>query len=73
LRRLGIAVVSALIALSMLGAGSAMAKISAVDTACSNNGGQYPAGQQTTCSNDNGLNQDTENQNPAGKAPPGQN
>jgi hypothetical protein len=48
------------------------AKIQAVDTACTNQGGNQPGGQQPTCGGE-GLTQQTENQNPAGQAPPGQN
>jgi hypothetical protein len=50
----------------------AMAKISSVDTSCSNGGGNQPGGQQPTCTG-GGLTQNSENQNPAGNAPPGQN
>jgi hypothetical protein len=53
-------------------AGAAFAKITPVDTSCENNGGQFPPGQQPSC-HGGGLNQNTENQNPAGFAPPGQN
>jgi hypothetical protein len=53
-------------------AGAAFAKITPVDTACQNNGGQYPPGQQPSCTG-GGLDQETENQNPAGHAPPGWN
>lgn len=52
--------------------GVAHAKITQVDVSCENNGGQLPPGQQTTCTG-GGLTQNTENQNPAGHAPPGQN
>ena len=48
------------------------AKIRPVDTACETRGGGTPPGQQPTCQGE-GLEQETENQNPAGKAPPGQN
>ncbi len=48
------------------------AKIQPVDTSCTNNGGQQPGGQQPSCQGA-GLTQQSENQNPAGKAPPGQN
>jgi hypothetical protein len=52
------------------------AKITPVttDTACTNGGGNQPRGQQPTCSGE-GLTQETEteNQNPSGAAPPGQN
>ena len=50
----------------------AFAKISSVDTSCTNGGGQTPTGQQPTCTG-GGLQQNTQNQNPAGSAPPGQN
>ena len=50
----------------------AMAKISSVDTSCSNGGGNLPQGQQPTCTG-GGLTQNTENQNPAGHAPGGHN
>ena len=50
----------------------AYAKISPVDTSCSNRGGHEPGGQQPSCKG-SGLTQHTENQNPAGHAPPGQN
>jgi hypothetical protein len=48
------------------------AKIQAVDTACTNGGGNQPGGQQPTCQG-GGLTQESENQNPSGAAPPGQN
>jgi hypothetical protein len=51
---------------------SASAAIKPVDTSCTNNGGNQPGGQQPSCKG-GGLNQQTENQNPAGHAPPGQN
>jgi hypothetical protein len=51
---------------------SASAKIQNVDTSCTNGGGQQPGGQQPTCTG-GGLTQQSENQNPAGNAPPGQN
>ena len=50
----------------------AFAKIQAVDTGCETRGGGTPQGQQPTCQGE-GLEQQRENRNPAGKAPPGQN
>jgi hypothetical protein len=73
-RRLGaaLAAVAAAFALGIGGAGVADAKIQPVDTQCTNNGGQQPGGQQPSCTG-GGLTQESENQNPAGHAPPGQN
>ncbi len=51
---------------------SASAKIQEVPTSCTNNGGQQPGGQQPQCQGA-GLTEQSENQNPAGHAPPGQN
>jgi hypothetical protein len=51
---------------------SAPAAIKPVDISCTNNGGNQPGGQQPSCTG-GGLTQDSENQNPAGHAPPGQN
>ena len=68
---MAIAVAAAMIA-PAVGAQPAMAKISSVDTSCSNGGGNQPGGQQPTCTG-GGLTQNTENQNPSGSAPPGQN
>ena len=53
-------------------AGTTQAKIREVPVACENRGGQQPPGQQPECQG-GGLEQQTERQNPAGKAPPGQN
>jgi hypothetical protein len=53
-------------------AAPAAAKITAEPTSCTNGGGQQPGGQQPQCQG-GGLTQQTENQNPAGNAPPGQN
>jgi hypothetical protein len=52
--------------------GAALAKIESVNTSCTNNGGGTPGGQQPTCKG-GGLDQQKENQNPAGHAPAGQN
>ena len=51
---------------------AADAKIRSVDTSCTNKGGNQAGGQQPTCKGA-GQTQQTENQNPAGKAPKGQN
>jgi len=56
----------------VVAAPSAGAKITPVDVSCENRGGHQPPGQQPTCSGE-GLDQNTENQNPAGHAPPGHN
>jgi hypothetical protein len=58
------------VALTMSFGGVAFAKITPVDTSCTNGGGNQPGEQQPTCTG-GGLTQDTENQNPAGHAPPG--
>ncbi|MFE9018406.1 hypothetical protein ACFYNL_07505 [Streptomyces sp. NPDC007808] len=63
---------AAVLALGLGGAGVADAKINPVPTQCVNNGGQTPNGQQPACTG-GGLIQESENQNPAGHAPPGQN
>jgi hypothetical protein len=60
----------ALLATSM--ATPASAKISSVDVSCTNPGGNQAGGQQPTCTGA-GQTQQTENQNPSGAAPPGQN
>jgi hypothetical protein len=59
-------------ALALGGIGDADAKIREVDVECTTRGGNNPPGQPTTCRG-NGLIQETENQNPAGHAPPGHN
>ncbi|POX54794.1 hypothetical protein C3489_12985 [Streptomyces sp. Ru71] len=63
---------AAVVALGLGSAGVADAKIHQEDVSCTNNGGNEPGGQQPTCTG-GGLTQNTENQNPAGHAPPGQN
>lgn len=52
----------------------ASAKITAEPTECETPGGSTPTGQQPECKGQGEkLDQKTENQNPAGKAPAGQN
>ena len=60
----------ALLATSMVTPASA--KIQEVDISCANPAGNEPGGQQPSCQNEN-LTQESENQNPSGAAPPGQN
>jgi hypothetical protein len=69
-----VAVVAAvgLAATTVATSNTAYAAISSVDTDCTNQGGNSPGGQQPSCTG-GGLTQETENQNPAGSAPPGQN
>ena len=73
-RRITMLIMAAMLALTMAlgGAGAVSAKITQVDTGCETRGGGEPGGQQPTCKG-GGLEQQTENQNPSGKAPPGQN
>jgi hypothetical protein len=67
-----IVVVAAALAIAPLLVNGAYAAISSTNTGCTNNGGGSPGGQQPTCTG-SGLTQQTQNQNPAGSAPPGQN
>jgi hypothetical protein len=68
-----VAVVAAVgLAATIATSNPAYAKISSADTSCTNGGGSQPGGQQPTCTG-GGLTQQTENQNPSGSAPPGQN
>jgi hypothetical protein len=75
LRTLRILIVLAYVVFAItmvVGGGMATAKITPVDTSCTNAGGNQPGGQQPSCTGA-GLTQESENQNPAGSAPPGQN
>jgi hypothetical protein len=71
---LATAVVLVAIAPSFLTNASAEITQKTTDTSCTNGGGQQPGGQQPTCQG-SGLTQQqtTENVNPSGSAPPGQN
>jgi hypothetical protein len=64
----------AVLATSIVTPAFAAIKPVTTDTSCTNGGGNQPGGQQPTCSG-SGLTQqqETENQNPSGAAPPGQN
>lgn len=52
--------------------GTAFAKITPVPTECTNPAGKQPGGQQPECKG-GAHEQETENQNPSGHAPPGRN
>jgi ABC-type microcin C transport system permease subunit YejB len=71
-KRVTLLIAALVMALTMAFSGVAFAKITPVDTACTNNGGNQAGGQQPTCKND-AQTQESENQNPAGGAPPGHN
>jgi hypothetical protein len=71
-KRITLLIAALAMALTMSLGGVSFAKIQSVDTSCTNNGGNQPGGQQPSCTG-GGLTQNTENQNPAGHAPPGQN
>ena len=71
-KRISLLFAALVLALTMSFGGVAFAKIQPVDTACTTQGGGTPGGQQPTCKG-GGLDQQTENQNPSGHAPPGQN
>jgi hypothetical protein len=72
----GVVAIVAAIGLLARASNLAYAKISSVttDTSCTNSGGNQPGAQQPSCGG-SGLNQQTtsDNQNPSGSAPPGQN
>jgi hypothetical protein len=69
----GIALAAALAPL-FLNQASAKITSETTDTGCTNGGGNSPGGQQPSCTG-GGLTQETvtENVNPSGSAPPGQN
>jgi hypothetical protein len=69
----GIALATALAPL-FLNQASAKITPETTDTGCTNSGGNSPGGQQPSCTG-GGLTQETEteNVNPSGSAPPGQN
>ena len=71
-KRITLLIAALMLALTMSFGGVAFAKIQSVDTACTTKGEGMPGGQQPTCKG-GGLDQQTENQNPSGHAPPGQN
>jgi hypothetical protein len=71
-KRITLLIAALTMALTMSFGGVAFAKIQAVDTACTNKGGNQAGGQQPSCKGEGQI-QESENQNPAGKAPPGQN
>lgn len=72
-RKLSVVMVALVMAMMMaVMAAPAFAKIQPVDTQCTNGGGNQAGGQQPSCKG-GGQTQETENQNPSGKAPPGQN
>ncbi|MFP3991132.1 hypothetical protein U9R90_27415 [Streptomyces sp. E11-3] len=68
----GVAAVAAAFALGLGSAGIADAKIKPEPISCTNPGGHLPGGQQPECKG-GAHTQETENQNPAGHAPPGHN
>lgn len=71
-RRKVVAAVASAAAVVVLVPAGATGKISPVDTSCTNGGGNPPGGQQPSCQG-SGLDQQSENQNPAGHAPGGHN
>lgn len=68
----GMCAVAAALGMILAPAGVASAKITEEPVSRVNNGGHQPGGQQPSCQG-GGLTQNSENQNPAGHAPPGQN
>ena len=72
-KRITLLIAALTMALTMSFSGVAFAQIQPVDASCSNPSGQKPGGQQPSCKNDTLTPQETENQNPAGKVPRGQN
>ena len=70
----GIAAAAVGASVVLLPAGIAQGKITPEPVSCETPGGSQPTGQQPECKgNSRQLDQQTENQNPAGKAPAGHN
>ena len=67
-----LAVALVMAAMMVATAAPAFAKITAEPVRCETKGGGVPPGQQPECQG-GGLEQETENRNPAGHAPPGHN
>ena len=70
----GLAAVAVGASMALLPTGIAQARITAEPVSCETPGGSQPTGQQPECKGKSSqLEQETENRNPAGKAPAGQN
>jgi hypothetical protein len=73
-KRITLLIAALTMAMTMSFGGVAFAKITPVDTACTKGSGNTtPGGQQPSCKGGGSFEQQSENQNPSGKAPPGQN
>jgi hypothetical protein len=70
-----VAILAAAITPTLLTQASAKITEEIIAQSCTNRGGQQAPGQQPECSNPEAQTQitETENQNPSGAAPPGQN
>ena len=71
-KRISLLFAALMLALTMSLGGVAFAKITPEPVACTNPAGKMAGGQQPECKGESQT-QVTENQNPAGKVPPGQN